>query len=97
MCWGGPDYTARADECHKVGYPEILSIKASEYNNIIIEFTEEVSFKTPAISTDFDLRVVDSLGTETKIEYIIPEDAYYYFPGKTLTMFIDDTQMVALS
>ncbi len=49
------------------------------------------------MSSDFDLEVIDSFGNVHKIKYIIPEDAYYYLPGKTLTMFIEDENMIAYS
>jgi len=85
------------DKCERVGYPEILSINATIYNNIIIEFTEEVSFTEPVVASDFDLKVVDSLGEEYTIEYTVPEDAWYYLPGKTLVLYVDDWELIRMS
>ena len=101
MCWGGPDSNnigaLRADNCERVGYPEILSINATIYNNIIIEFTEEVSFTEPVVASDFDLKVIDSLGEKYEITYTVPEDAWYYLPGKTLVLYVDDWELIRMS
>ena len=74
--------------------PELLAIYVSDENNVIIEFTVEVSYQDPIVSGDFTLMVENSLGKTMELDYIIPEDAYYYLPSRILTLWVDDDRLI---
>ena len=40
-----------------------MYLNVTDHNNLIVEFTEEISFKEPIVEEDFDLEIVTSNGT----------------------------------
>jgi len=38
-------------------------LNVTDHNNLIVEFTEEISFKEPIIEKDFDIEIVSVNGT----------------------------------
>lgn len=43
--------------------PELLYINATDFNNVVVEFTEEISLKVPIVESDFDIEIVTGNGT----------------------------------
>ncbi len=43
--------------------PEILYINATDFNNVVVEFTEEISLKVPIVESDFDIEIITGNGT----------------------------------
>ncbi len=61
VCYGGSWTTA--DTCVRTNVPEILYINMTDYNNAIVEFTEQISFKEPVDEDDFEITIRSSNGT----------------------------------
>jgi len=61
ICYGGT-WTS-PDVCIRPNMPEILYINATDFNNVVVEFTEEISLKVPIVESDFDIEIITGNGT----------------------------------
>lgn len=95
VCGGGTSTTP--DTCVRTQIPEILYINVTDYNNAIVEFTEEISFKVPIKEDDFDLEIITSNGTRQYVSFVLPDDAMYFLPSKTVPIFIYQENFTELS
>ena len=70
----------------------------TDYNNAIVEFTEQISFKEPVDEDDFEITIRSSNGTYQEVSFVIPSDAQeYYLPSKTVVFQIYQENMTELS
>ena len=96
VCYGGT--WTNADTCVWTNIPEILYINMTDYNNAIVEFTEQISFKEPVDEDDFEITIRSSNGTYQEVSFVIPSDAQeYYLPSKTVVFQIYQENMTELS
>lgn len=95
VCYGGTSTTP--DTCIETNIPEILYINATDFNNAIVEFTEEISFKEPIKEKDFDIEIVTSNGTSQYVSFVVPDDSLYFIPSKTLIFKLYQENLTELS
>jgi hypothetical protein len=76
VCTGGtPDLP---DVCTRTNIPEFFNISTTDYNNLIVEFTEDISVRGKIINEDFILSIISERGEVFAVDYTVPEDAYYF-------------------
>lgn len=95
MCYGGTSTTP--DKCVRATYTEILYINTTGHNNVIVEFTDEISVKAPLVAADFDLEIITHNGTYQPLSFVVPNDDYYYLPSRTLVLQIFNDNITGIS
>ena len=66
FCYGG---ITQADTCVQPDVPELLSMNISKYNNVILEFTEDIGLTNPITAEDFTVQLWSSYGEKLDISF----------------------------